>query len=110
MEAPIITVPPKAEHKAAEGRDTQLRCLVFGSPRPLVVWKKGSEQLTGGRFTVTEQGHLNISVRHRYEADVEYTMNIRYGTFEVLLIRVWLIRQPVQLVSLPNVWREGIMH
>ena len=65
VEAPIITHPPKREHKAAEGRDTQLQCLVFGSPRPLVVWKKGSEQLTGGRFTVTEFGHLGISVSNQ---------------------------------------------
>ncbi len=61
-EPPIITEPPLEGQKAAEGQTTALRCSVFGSPKPLVVWKKGNEQLTGGRFSVLENGHLEIVV------------------------------------------------
>lgn len=62
-EPATITYRPEAELKAAEGRTIQLTCAVFGSPKPLIVWKKGSEQLTGGRFRVTPEGHLEIKVR-----------------------------------------------
>ena len=85
MEAPIITLPPLAVHKAAEARNTQLRCQVYGSPKPLVVWKKGSEQLTGGRFVVTEAGHLNISVGslfvHRMNQRGPDHVGFSWGTF-----------------------------
>lgn len=47
--------------KAAEGQTVNLTCRVFGSPRPLVVWRKGNEQLTGGRFQVMPEGHLRIT-------------------------------------------------
>ena len=62
-EPATITERPLEEQKAAEGKDILIRCAVFGSPKPLVVWKKGSEQLTGGRYRVTEEGHLEIKVR-----------------------------------------------
>ena len=48
--------------RAAEGQTINLTCKVFGSPKPLVVWKKGDEQLTGGRFRVMEDGNLEIAV------------------------------------------------
>jgi len=60
-EAAIVLEPPLAEEKAAEGQTAMLRCTVFGSPKPLVVWRKGEEQLTGGRFRVLEDGHLEIT-------------------------------------------------
>ena len=59
-EPATITKRPPAEFKVAEGKDIILDCAVFGSPPPLVVWKKGSEQLTGGRFKVLDEGHLQI--------------------------------------------------
>lgn len=61
-EPATITERPDEEMKAAEGKDILLKCAVFGSPTPLVVWKKGSEQLTGGRYKVTDEGHLQIKV------------------------------------------------
>ena len=54
--------PPKVEQLAAEGQTINLTCRVFGSPTPLVVWKKGNEQLTGGRFRVLSNGYLEIDV------------------------------------------------
>lgn len=48
--------------KASEGQTINLTCQVFGSPKPQIVWLKGQEQLTGGRFTVMEDGNLQISV------------------------------------------------
>lgn len=61
-EPPIIT-GSQSEFKAAEGQTINLTCNVFGSPKPIVVWQKSGEQLTGGRFRVTSDGHLQISVR-----------------------------------------------
>ena len=62
-EPPFIREPPLIGQKAAEGQTTVLICEVFGSPKPLVTWLKGTEQLTGGRFRVLDEGHLEITVR-----------------------------------------------
>ncbi len=62
VEPAVIRDPPIDGQKAAEGQTIRLRCRVFGSPQPLVIWKKGSEQLTGGRYTLLDEGHLEIQV------------------------------------------------
>lgn len=61
VEPPFILEPPLDEQKAAEDQTINLTCSVFGSPKPLVVWKKGDEQLTGGRFQVMDNGALQIT-------------------------------------------------
>jgi len=60
-EPPVITEQPVVGMRAAEGQTVNLTCQVFGSPKPVVVWKKSGEQLTGGRFSVTADGHLQIA-------------------------------------------------
>ena len=54
--------PPVIGQKAAEQQTIELTCHVFGSPKPIVTWLKGTEQLTGGRYEVQEDGHLRITV------------------------------------------------
>jgi hypothetical protein len=61
-EAATILEGPVVGQKASEGQTINLTCQVFGSPKPQIVWLKGQEQLTGGRFTVMEDGNLQISV------------------------------------------------
>jgi len=61
-EPPFILEGPLIGLRAAEGQTINLTCKVFGSPKPRVVWKKGDEQLTGGRYRVMEDGNLEISV------------------------------------------------
>ena len=53
---------PEIGMRVAEGQTANLTCEVYGSPKPLIVWLKGDEQLTGGRFTVMEDGNLQIAV------------------------------------------------
>jgi len=60
-EPPFILDPPVMGQKAAEGQTINLTCSVYGSPKPLVVWKKGNEQLTGGKFIVQDDGSLQIT-------------------------------------------------
>jgi len=62
-EPPVILEGPAIGLRAAEGQTINLTCKVFGSPKPLVVWMKGAEQLTGGRYRVLEDGNLEIAVR-----------------------------------------------
>jgi len=61
-EPPFILEGPMIGLRAAEHQTINLTCKVFGSPKPHVVWKKGDEQLTGGRYRVLEDGNLEISV------------------------------------------------
>ena len=58
----MILDPPSEEYKATEGSVIVLTCKVFGSPKPRIFWRKGFEQLTGGRYKVLEEGHLEITV------------------------------------------------
>ena len=78
-EGAIITHPPLDKEKSAEGQTATLQCTVFGSPKPLVVWRKGDEQLTGGRFRVLENGHLEI------------TVNILYYLFQIMCCGLVLV-------------------
>jgi len=61
-EPPFILEGPLIGLRAAEGQTINLTCKVFGSPKPRVVWKKGDEQLTGGRYRVMDDGNLEIAV------------------------------------------------
>ncbi|CAD5115432.1 DgyrCDS4407 [Dimorphilus gyrociliatus] len=61
LEPPHIRRAPKIGMKAAEGQTIDLTCEVYGSPKPLVIWYKGQEQLTGGRFEILPEGHLRIT-------------------------------------------------
>ncbi|XP_018915521.1 neuroglian isoform X2 [Bemisia tabaci] len=58
--APEITEPPRDE-KTVNGRTVNMTCRVFGAPKPLVKWVRNSIELTGGRYTVLENGDLQIS-------------------------------------------------
>ena len=58
----MIIEPPLIGQRAAEQQTINLTCHVFGSPKPLITWLKGTEQLTGGRYKVLEDGHLEITV------------------------------------------------
>jgi len=78
---PIILDPPVMDMKAAEAQTINLTCNVLGIPQPLVVWLKGSEQLTGGHFTVMPEGHLQITEVSLVDAGT-YTCNAtnKWGT------------------------------
>ena len=54
---------------------------MFGSPVPLVVWRRGTEQLTGGRFTVLPSGDLEIDDLMMVDAGVyTCTASNKYDT------------------------------
>jgi len=63
-EPPFIQEGPIIGLRAAEGQTINLTCKVSGSPKPHVVWLKGDEQLTGGRFRLMEDGNLEIAVSY----------------------------------------------
>ena len=71
----MIIEPPLIGQRAAEQQTINPTCHVFGSPKPLITWLKGTEQLTGGRYKVLEDGHLEITVWNRsifYAFDPDY--------------------------------------
>lgn len=86
-------MPPKVGHKAAEGQTITLSCTVFGSPKPIVIWHKGLEQLTGGRYKVMDHGDLRIMVGqsddlynsvHQCDPDVYNNRNMNIATYHRL--------------------------
>ena len=64
VEPPFIQGGPIIGLRAAEGDTINLTCKVSGAPKPHVVWLKGDEQLTGGRFRLMEDGNLEIAVSY----------------------------------------------
>lgn len=57
--APEIIDPPRSE-ETVDGRTVTLICHVFGAPKPLVKWIRGGIELTGGRYSVLDNGDLEI--------------------------------------------------
>jgi hypothetical protein len=56
---PEIIDPPRNE-ATVDGRTVSLICHVFGAPKPLVKWIRGGVELTGGRYSVLDNGGLEI--------------------------------------------------
>jgi hypothetical protein len=57
--APEITDPPR-DVSTVDGKTVVLTCRVFGAPKPQVKWIRAGVELTGGRYTVMENGDLQI--------------------------------------------------
>lgn len=64
---PEITEPPKDE-ATVDGKTVRLTCRVFGAPKPVVKWVRGGLELTGGRYTVMDDGDLEIRDVNFYDA------------------------------------------
>lgn len=58
---PTIIEAPEAESKAVVTSTVTLRCRVFGAPKPDITWMRNSQEVTGGRYQVLENGDLRIS-------------------------------------------------
>ncbi|KAF4518843.1 hypothetical protein B566_EDAN006694 [Ephemera danica] len=57
--APEITDPPR-DTSTVDGKTVTLTCRVFGAPKPQVKWVRAGVELTGGRYTILENGDLQI--------------------------------------------------
>lgn len=99
-EPPFILEGPMIGLRAAEHQTINLTCKVFGSPKPHVVWKKGDEQLTGGRYRVLEDGNLEISDLSLVDGGTyTCTATNRLGYIEA--VGTLLVRRKTQIVTAP---------
>ncbi|XP_065202283.1 neuroglian isoform X2 [Planococcus citri] len=58
--APDIIEPPRDE-ETVDGLTVTMKCRVVGSPKPQIKWIKDDIELTGGRFTISKTGDLEIT-------------------------------------------------
>uniref|UniRef100_A0A1W7RA45 Neuronal cell adhesion molecule n=1 Tax=Hadrurus spadix TaxID=141984 RepID=A0A1W7RA45_9SCOR len=58
---PTITKPPLPLVRVVVTATVVLQCEVFGAPKPDVKWFRDGQELTGGRFQILEDGHLQIN-------------------------------------------------
>ncbi|XP_049817561.1 neuroglian isoform X2 [Aethina tumida] len=58
--APEITEAPK-DTEAVDNQNITMICKVLGAPKPNVKWIHNGKELTGGRYTILENGDLFIS-------------------------------------------------
>lgn len=56
---PEIKVAP-TDVQTVDGRDVNITCRVFGAPKPRVTWIRDGNELTGGRYNITDEGDLVI--------------------------------------------------
>lgn len=57
---PEITTAPEKQARTVDGKTVTLSCRTFGAPKPIVKWFHDNDELTGGRYAVTEEGDLEI--------------------------------------------------
>lgn len=77
---PEITEAPRKE-ETVDDKDVTMTCRVFGAPRPQVKWIHKERTLTGGRYTVLENGDLHIQ-KVQYTDAGEYICHAenKFGT------------------------------
>ena len=57
---PEITSYPEKMKRTVDGTTVTLSCRTFGAPKPIVKWFHDDDELTGGRYTITSEGDLQI--------------------------------------------------
>jgi neuronal cell adhesion protein len=57
---PEITEYPEKMARTVDGTTMTLKCRTFGAPKPIVKWFHDNDELTGGRYTITSEGDLQI--------------------------------------------------
>uniref|UniRef100_A0A672HRK1 Cell adhesion molecule L1-like b n=1 Tax=Salarias fasciatus TaxID=181472 RepID=A0A672HRK1_SALFA len=57
---PMILTPGEESYSAVEGKAVTMHCEVFSSPPSTVTWEDSSESVDGHRFTVHDNGSLEI--------------------------------------------------
>lgn len=58
--APEITEAPR-DQDAVDGKEINMTCKVYGAPKPEVKWIHDGSELTGGKYTILDNGDLHIS-------------------------------------------------
>ncbi|KAL7648874.1 UNVERIFIED_CONTAM: hypothetical protein RMT77_000794 [Armadillidium vulgare] len=61
----VLALPPEikvapTDVQTVDGRDVNITCRVFGAPKPRVTWIRDGNELTGGRYNITDEGDLVI--------------------------------------------------
>lgn len=80
--APEITEPPQ-DVDIVDRRTTLLTCRVFGAPKPEVKWVRAGRELTGGRYTVLDNGDLEIQdVQFNDEGEYTCYASNKFGNVE----------------------------
>ncbi|XP_063870133.1 neuroglian-like isoform X1 [Scylla paramamosain] len=62
----VLALPPEIRRPptdvmTVDGKQVNMTCRVFGAPKPRITWIRDNEELTGGRFQVTNEGDLVIN-------------------------------------------------
>ncbi|RZB77529.1 neuroglian, partial [Asbolus verrucosus] len=62
----VLSLPPEIieapqNTQAVDGRNVTMICKVLGAPKPSVKWSLNDRELTGGKYSVQENGDLHIS-------------------------------------------------
>ncbi|KAL3290227.1 hypothetical protein HHI36_023584 [Cryptolaemus montrouzieri] len=58
--APEITEAP-TNMQAVDNQNINITCKVLGAPKPIIKWIHNGKELTGGHFTIHENGNLQIT-------------------------------------------------
>lgn len=94
---PEISSPPRDE-ETVDGKDVKLLCRVNGVPKPEVKWIRNGIELTGGRYTILQNGDLLI--RNVAFTDMgQYMCNARNKLGEASASGNLTVRQRTQITK-----------
>ncbi|UJR16314.1 hypothetical protein I4U23_003220 [Adineta vaga] len=89
-EKPEIQRGPDPLLRAVEGQSVLLPCETFGAPMPKVYWSKRDQVITGGRYSILEDGSLMIREASASDSGVyicnatnKFGSDIRSGTLNI---------------------------
>ncbi|CAF1002480.1 unnamed protein product [Adineta ricciae] len=89
-EKPEIQRGPDPLLRAVEGQSVLLPCETFGAPMPKVYWSKRDQVITGGRYSILEDGSLMIREASASDSGVyvcnatnKFGSDVRSGTLNI---------------------------
>ncbi|XP_075997538.1 neural cell adhesion molecule L1-like protein [Genypterus blacodes] len=101
--APMILTAEGEDYSAVEGKGVVMHCKVFSSPPPTITWSKdeSSEPVEGPRFTVHDNGSLEINTVEKGDAG-QYTCFAINTEGTSAIDATLYVKDPTRIVAAPE--------
>ncbi|XP_061689238.1 neural cell adhesion molecule L1-like protein isoform X2 [Syngnathoides biaculeatus] len=100
---PMILTKEVEDYSAVEGRGVMMHCHVFSSPPSTITWSKddSSEFMDGPRFTVHDNGSLEIYATEKYDTG-QYTCYARNTEGSSAIEASLYVKDPTRITVAPE--------
>uniref|UniRef100_A0A4W6FWP2 protein-tyrosine-phosphatase n=1 Tax=Lates calcarifer TaxID=8187 RepID=A0A4W6FWP2_LATCA len=100
---PMILTNEGEDYSAVEGKGVMMHCKVFSSPPSTITWSKddSSESVEGPRFTIHENGSLEIYSVEREDTG-QYTCLVKNTEGSSAIDAMLYVKDPTRIVVAPE--------